>query len=114
MTANIRENTGKVTLNQAPENEIGDVGDEWEDEANLNETATGVSKKILQITRTVCGVQISIKFSVGARRANLSLTDGTKPLRRLVPPLNKAYALEGVARRSRPHARHRAPQLPWA
>ena len=34
-----------MTLSQAPEDEIGDFGDGWEDEANINETATGVSKK---------------------------------------------------------------------
>ena len=71
-------------------------------------------KGIPQITKTVYGVQKSIRFSVGARCATLSLRDGTKPLSFLVPPLNKEYVLEGFARRSRLHARHRAPQLPWA
>lgn len=40
-----RVNTGKVTPNQAPEDEIGNFGDGWEDEANSNETFTGVFKK---------------------------------------------------------------------
>jgi len=81
---------------------------------DVSETVTGVSKNDTQNNKDGHGIQKSIKFSVGARRATLSLTDGTKPLRLLVPPLRNAYELEGFARRNRPHARHRAPQLPWA
>jgi hypothetical protein len=99
---------------KTPEDDTGDFEDKWKDEADLNESVTGVSKNDTPYNEDVYGVQKLIKSSVGARRAALSLLDGIKPLRLLVRPLRNAYVLEGCARRSRPHARHRAPQLPWA